>query len=172
MSGLEWNKITAAILLSSLIAMLVGFVANILYKPELDVSQRGYQIELANSTSQSSEAKEEEEINITELIAKASADTGARIIKKCVSCHSFNEGGGNKIGPNLWAIIGASKGKKDGFSYSKAMLEYGGIWDVESLFAFLNKPRKYMPGTKMSFVGLSNPNDIADVIAYLKERAS
>ncbi len=172
MSSLELNKIAAAILLASLIAMLVGFVANILYKPKLEIVERGYKIEVADDASSgqgSSSAEPEKPVNIAEIMANANAENGAKLIKKCITCHSLNQGGANKVGPNLWKIIGKKKGAHPGFTYSKAMLASGGNWDNESLFRFLKKPSKYMPGTKMSFAGIKKPEDIANVIAYLKE---
>ena len=171
MSGLELNKIVAAILLASLITMLVGVVSNTLYKPKLEVTQRGYQIEVAEDSSSDIPVQPKEPLNIEGLMANANAESGAKTIKKCVACHSFNQGGASKVGPNLWKIVSAQKGKKLGYPYSKAMLAAGGNWDNESLFHFLKRPGQYMPGTKMSFAGIRKPEDIANVIAYLKERA-
>ena len=173
MSGIELNKVIAAILLASLIAMIVGTVANILYKPNLESNIRGYQIEVAEDEEVSSQvAAENEVIDIEKLMLEANAENGANIVKKCVSCHTFNNGGGNKVGPNLWNILNSPKGKHPGFAYSKVLANAEGKWDYESIFSFLKKPSKYFPGTKMSFAGLKKPEDIADVVAYLKERAS
>ena len=105
-------------------------------------------------------------------MAKANAASGAVIIKKCVSCHSFDNGGANKVGPNLWKVAGGQKRHKANFVYSKAFEALTGVWDDESLYHYLNKPSKFAPGTKMSFAGISKPEEIADVIAYLKEKAS
>tara|TARA_B110000503_G_scaffold143551_1_gene245750 strand:+ start:5530 stop:6057 length:528 start_codon:yes stop_codon:yes gene_type:complete len=170
-SGLELNKIAAAILLASLIAMIVGVVSNALYKPKLEIAERGYQIEVAEVDG-SSAGPEEVVLTIEELMAAANAESGAKTIKKCVACHTFDQGGANKVGPNLWKIINAQRGKRPGFLYSKVMSEAGGSWDEKHLFGFLQRPGKYMPGTKMSFAGIRKPQDIADVIAYLKEKAS
>lgn len=172
MSGLELNKIVAAILIASLTAMVVGVVANILYKPKLEIAERGYQIEVAEEDSDSEIEVEEESLNIEELMASANAEAGAKTIKKCVACHTFDQGGANKVGPNLWKIVNSKKAQKPDFVYSKVMAAAGGTWDQQSLFGFLSKPGKYMPGTKMSFVGIRKPEDIANVIAYLKEKAS
>lgn len=167
MSGLELNKIAAAILLSSLIAMVVGTVANILYKPKLEVAERGYEVEVTEDAS--SVAEQKVELSIEELMAQANAENGKKIAKKCVSCHSFDQGGPHKIGPNIHKIMGAAKASKEGFAYSGALKAVGGVWDKESMYAFLNKPSKAVPGTKMSFAGLRKPEDIADVMAYLIE---
>ena len=172
MSGIELNKIVAAILLASLIAMLVGFVANILYKPKLELAQRGYQLEVEEAGATASGGAAEVVIDVKALMAKANAAMGEVIVKRCVSCHSFDKGGANKVGPNLWGVPGSQKISKKDFAYSKAMQAAGGVWDDESLFKFLHKPSQFIPGTKMTFVGLSKPEDIANVIAFLKEKAS
>jgi cytochrome c len=74
----------------------------------------------------------------------------------------------HKIGPNLWNIFNAKKGSKEGYKYSPAMLAKGGVWDEESLFHFTHKPKLYVPGTKMSFVGFSKLEDVANIVAFLK----
>ncbi|NRB10576.1 MAG: c-type cytochrome, partial [Rickettsiaceae bacterium] len=155
MSGLELNKIAAAVLLATLIAMLVGTVANILYKPKLTVATRGYSIEVSEDSSSGGEGQPKEpELSIAELMAAANSEAGRKFFKKCISCHTVEAEGANKVGPNLWAIVNAPKGGKNKFAYSKALMAVGGNWDEESLFKLLKKPSKYIPGTKMSFVGL------------------
>ena len=112
MSGLELNKIVAAILIASLTAMVVGVVANVLYKPKLEIAERGYQIEVAEEDSDSEIEVEEESLNIEELMTLANAEAGAKTIKKCVACHTFDQGGANKVGPNLWKIVNSKKSLK------------------------------------------------------------
>ena len=169
MSGLEFNKIVAAILLASLIAMIVGTVANILYKPNLEMQQRGYSVAVTeDSTPVAGDQPKEVKVDIVVLMKSANAEVGKAVVKKCISCHSFEKGGPNKIGPNLWNVYGSEKGKLNGYKFSPAMMAKGGVWDEESLFAFLHKPSQYVPGTKMSFVGLNRPEDIANVIIFLK----
>ncbi len=170
MSGIELNKIAASILLASLIAMLVGLASNILYKPKLDIATRGYQIEGVEEGANSAPVAEIP-VDIPTLMATANAEEGAKVVKKCASCHSFEQGGGDKVGPNLWKVHDRPRGQEAGFVYSKAMASLGGNWNDDNLYHFLNKPSKYLPGTKMTFVGLSKPQDIANVIAYLKEKA-
>jgi len=97
----------------------------------------------------------------------ANADAGKKIFKKCSSCHSLEEGI-NKVGPSLYNIVGATAASDGKFKYSKAMRESGVIWTDENLSAFLTKPKKFMKGTKMSFAGIKKPEQLADLIAYLK----
>lgn len=170
MSGFELNKIAASILLASLIAMLVGFVANILYKPGFKAAARGYSVEVTESESTSAPA-EEVKFDISELMKTANAEAGKEIVKKCISCHSFEKGGANKVGPHLWNVAGGDKANVDGYNYSAALKAIGGKWDDESLFHFLHKPSKFVPGTKMSFIGISKPQDLANVVLYLKTMA-
>lgn len=169
MSGLELNKIVAAILLASLIAMMVGFITNILYKPRLLPESRGYSVEVTEgSLDSTSNSPVEEIVNVAELMKNANADAGKNIIKKCLMCHNVDKNGPNKVGPNLWNIVGSEKGKVANYKYSPALSSKGGSWDEESLFHFLHKPNQYLPGTKMTFAGLNKPQEIADVIIFLK----
>ncbi len=169
MSGIELNKIVASILLASLIAMMVGFIANILYKPILH-PERGYNVEVTESSNNVSEAKSdlEQSIDVAELMKNANAEAGKNIAKKCLMCHSFDKDGANKIGPDLWNIVGKEKAKTENYKYSTALSSKGGIWDEDNLFHFLHKPSQYIKGTKMSFAGLNKPQDIANVIMFLK----
>lgn len=169
MSGLELNKIVASILLASLIAMMVGFITNILYKPILSPESRGYSVEITENTfDNANNSKVDEIINVTELMNNANAEAGKNIIKKCLMCHTVDKNGPNKVGPNLWNIVGSEKAKVVNYKYSPALSSKGGSWDEESLFHFLHKPNQYLPGTKMTFVGLNKPQEIADVILFLK----
>ena len=95
-------------------------------------------------------------------------ERGAKIYKRCRACHTLEEGGKNKVGPNLWGFYGAKTAAKDGYAYSKAMKAADIIWDEESLDAYLQRPSKFMPGNKMSFIGLKKQEDRDAVQAYLK----
>lgn len=169
MSGLELNKLVASILLAALIAMLVGTLVNILYKPSLTALKRGYEIEVSDDDDQVPGAPiAEEEVDIPLIMQTANAEAGKSLIKKCIACHSIGEGEKHKIGPNLWNIYNAPKGGKSDYKYSAAMLAKGGRWDEESLFNFMRKPKTYIKGTKMSFVGFKKVADIANIVAYLR----
>jgi cytochrome c len=169
-SGFEMNKIAGAVLLASLIAVIAINLVDTLYKPNLTPKNRGYEVAVLEDSNKQSSAPPpvEEKIDIPALMQAANAQTGENIAKKCLACHSFEQGGPNKVGPNLWNVVGSNKGAHPAYKYSDAMHAKGGKWDDESLFHFLHKPSAFMPGTKMSFAGLSKPEEIANVIAFLK----
>jgi cytochrome c len=106
-------------------------------------------------------------VEAVELMAGADAANGKTIFKKCVACHSNAEGGPNKVGPNLWGIVGRPTASHGGFTYSEALKAKGGDWSLVELAAFLHNPRKYVSGTKMIFAGISNVGDVADLLVYL-----
>ncbi|MEN3930114.1 cytochrome c family protein [Microvirga sp. W0021] len=108
------------------------------------------------------------DIPLPTLLASADADKGKTIAKQCVSCHTFDKGGKNGIGPNLWGIVDRVPGSHEGFAYSKVVKEKGGKWTYEDIDHMINTPAKYLKGTKMTFAGLKNAKDRADVLAYLR----
>lgn len=93
---------------------------------------------------------------------------GEKLSKACMACHSFDKGGPNKIGPNLWGIYNDKIAHLDNYAYSDAMANFGGQWDIEALNAFLWKPKKYMPGTKMNYIGMKKAEDRAAIVKYLQ----
>jgi cytochrome c len=106
------------------------------------------------------------------LLAKADAQKGASVAKKCIACHTFEKGGPNKVGPNLWGVIGREKGAVANFTYSSSFKDkMKGAWNFDDLSAYLTNPRKMVPGTSMAFIGLNRPNERADVIAYLNAQS-
>jgi cytochrome c len=166
MSNLELNKVVASVLVAGLVGMAAGNLSDILYKPNLN-AKHGYTIELTEAPVTGT-APVEVKVDIIELLAKSNADNGAKLVKKCALCHSFTKGGPNKVGPNLWGIVENKKIHRDDFSYSKALTAKGGTWTYEDLYHMIHKPMEYIPGTKMNFIGLKKPQDVADVIAYLR----
>ena len=104
----------------------------------------------------------------TPIAAMSLEERGARIYKRCRACHTLDEDGRNKVGPNLWAVYGAEAGAKEGYAYSKAMKTSGIIWDQETMDAYLKRPADYIPGTKMSFIGLKKQEDRDAVQAYMR----
>ena len=102
------------------------------------------------------------------LLASADAAAGEAVFAKCTACHTIEQGGANGIGPNLYGVMGTAIGAHaPGFAYSSALAEHGGQWTWENMDAWLTSPRAFASGTKMSFAGLSNPEDRANVMEYL-----
>ncbi len=169
--NLEKNKIIASILLAGLLAMLSGTAAKILYGASSHSEgeeKRGYKIEGVVADANASESKQEE-VDKLGLIASADANAGANVAKKCLTCHSFEKGGANKVGPNLWNIVNKAKAATAGFQYSKTLTEMKSQkWGYEELWAFLNAPQAYAKGTKMAFAGVKNPQELANLIAHLR----
>ncbi len=104
---------------------------------------------------------------LPEPYASADYNRGRRTYKLCQSCHTLNEGGANLVGPNLYGVFGRSIGAVEGFTYSKAVQESDIVWTPEILAEWLESPRNFLPGNKMSFAGVRKPEDRAAVIAYI-----
>jgi cytochrome c len=111
-------------------------------------------------------------VDIATLLPTADAAKGAEVFKKCAACHTINQGGANGIGPNLYAALGKPHGHVPGFAYSDALKGVPGNWDFAGMDKWLMSPRKYAPGTKMTFAGLSKPEDRANLIVYMNAQGS
>ena len=108
------------------------------------------------------------EVDLAILLADADPAAGKKAFSKCKACHTVDEGGKNKVGPNLWDIVGNAKAGVDGFKYSGAFTDLGGEWTYEDLDAFLAKPKEFVPGTKMTYAGMKKAGDRAAVIVYMR----
>jgi len=171
MSGRESNKLAAGILIAGLIVMITGKIVDVLYVPNLDPEQRGFKVEVVetdSSESQVAKSEPEFEIDLKSLMQVASAEEGEKSFSKCSSCHTVSKGGPNRVGPNLWDIVGAKKAHLSDYNYSKALSSMQGDWTYDNLAHFLHKPAKYVKGTKMSFAGIKKQEEIANIIAYLR----
>lgn len=171
--GLEVNKIAGAVLLAGIIAMVAGLIAEGLYtgsigEHEEHEAQRGYSIAVTEEPAGGAPAAEAKPVDILPLLAHADIAAGEGMVKKCTSCHTFDKGGKDGVGPNQWGLVGNHMAHKEGYAYSAAL---SGMkdkkWGFQELSDFLANPKKYIPGNKMSFIGISNPQDRANLIAYL-----
>lgn len=151
-----------------LVIILAILFADISYRPKKMVA-RGFEIELSKDGKPVAK-KEEKPVILAELMKIADIDRGAKIFKKCASCHNVGKGEGAKVGPNLYGIVGKARGSFPGFTYSQGLKSMGGNWDRESISQFITKPKDYIAGTKMAFAGLKKPQDRADVILYLESQ--
>jgi cytochrome c len=170
MSGMEWNKVAAAILLAGLIAMLSGFFAREFVRSE-PPAEPAYAVAPAEPSGPAEPAVATGPADIVPLLASADPAAGQAAARVCQACHTFDKGGPAKVGPNLWGIVNAPHGHAQGFNYSKAITGKPGPWGYEELNRFLFNPKAYAPGTKMSFAGLRKDGDRANVIAYLRSLA-
>ena len=167
MNGFEFNKLLAAVLVAMLIAMISGFVAKKLVAPAT-LEKNAYTVDVGSSApSATTSAAPAGPAPIGPLLAKADIAAGEKTARVCGTCHSFGKGEPAKIGPNLYGIIGSKHAHMEGFDYSDAMKAMPGNWSADELNEFLYSPRAHVPGTKMTFAGLKNDQDRANVIAWL-----
>lgn len=148
------------------IAIFAVASADLLYHPKKMV-KRGFKIEL--SADGKPIVKKEKVVDLASLMKVADAEHGAKIFKKCATCHTVGKGEAAKIGPNLYKVVGRKKASTN-FSYSNAMKAKGGSWDIKSIDQFIKKPKDFVPGTKMAFPGLRKAQDRADVILFLQSQ--
>lgn len=162
------NKIAGGVLATCLFAMGLNIGSGILYTPRKPAVP-GY--ELAEPVPQESGPAGDGQAQaepLPVLLASASADKGKSDVKKCQTCHSFEKGGGNKIGPELYGVVGRPKGSHEGFAYSGGMKGMGGTWTYEDINAFITNPKAYVKGTIMAFAGVPSPKERAEILAYLQ----
>lgn len=167
MNNFEFNKIFAAVLVAGITAMLSGFVAEVLTHPHA-LHENAVKIDTGMIGSANAAEASSGPEDIASLLAAADVARGEKLSKACAACHSFDKGGVNKVGPNLWSVVGSKKGIKDGFVYSDALLAHGGEWSFSELNEFLYKPKSFINGTKMNFIGLKKTEDRAALVAWLR----
>jgi cytochrome c len=167
MSAFEWNKIIASVLTAMIVAIAAGILAGELVRPKplekpVFLPAGGEQVATAE---QPAAAKLEP---IAPLLANADPKRGETLTKVCNTCHTFNKGGANKIGPNLWDVTGEGIAAVPNYQFSAALqADKGQKWDPEKLNQWLSNPQSFAKGTKMTFAGFPKAQDRADVIAYL-----
>ena len=160
------TKIASALCSALLVLVLGGWIADKIYSPAHHGEYHGVAW-IETDSGEEEEAEAEVGPMLEDLLASADLVKGAKVFKKCSACHKL-ESGANGVGPHLYAIVDRTVGSVDGFGYSGSLVAVAETWSAENLDGFLTKPSKYAPGTKMSFNGLSKPEDRANLIAYLQ----
>ncbi len=166
MNSFELNKILGAILGTCLIVLALNIGAGAIFAPEKP-AKPGYVIAVKTHGEGEKPAGKEPEEPVEAMMASASVEKGHATAKQCQACHTFEKGGPNRVGPNLWGIVGRPRASEAGFNYSAAMKAKGGTWTFGELYAFLANPRSYIAGTNMTFAGLARGQQRADVIDFL-----
>ena len=161
----RFNTIAGWVLFAGIVALGASVVTSEVFHSERP-EEMGFPIEGVAVEGDGSAAEQP----IEAYLAKADVAKGQQIFNKCAACHTITKGGPNGLGPNLWDVLGEPVGKGKGFDFSDALEKKGGTWNFHNLSDWLSSPREFAPGTKMTFAGLGNPQDRANLIAYLNQQ--
>jgi len=171
--SLTFNKYAGAVLgVAFVIAGLVQLSGGVFSQEK--VAKPGFKVEVAADTGGGA-AVPDVPPDWGTVLKTADPAAGEAIFAKCKSCHNADNGGANGTGPNLWGVVGRAPGSHPGFAYSDGMKAFAAkqpIWDYEHIYEFVKGPQAYINGTKMTFVGLKQPQDRINVIAYLHAQGS
>ena len=167
MSAFEFNKWAGAVLSTALLLMVPNMFGDMLFVAHHDPTTPVYVVDTPEETRSTGPA-EIQHIPLPLLLLAANPDLGKKTAKKCTVCHTLSFDGKDKIGPNLWDIVGRDKGSRANFRYSANLVKAGGKWTYNELNLFLESPKTYIPGTKMVFPGIKKREARAGLITYLR----
>ncbi len=172
MDSWEWNKIAGAVLGTLIFVLVVKFATDAYFDVEKPVKE-AYHVEgvVAANTAGGGAPVEEPLPDWGTVLPKADVAGGKAISARCEQCHDISKGGPNKIGPELWGIVGRQRAEEAGFSYSSAMSSDHNVWTFDKLFRYLKSPQAVVPGTKMNFAGLRSADDRINLIAFLRTQS-
>jgi cytochrome c len=172
MESHDWNKIIGAILATLLFVMVIRTVTEFVYEAPMP-AKPGFVVEGVQETSSGASSAPVAEAlpDWGTVLPAADVKGGEQVAQRCAQCHDWSKGGPDKIGPNLWGVVGRARATHPGFSYSSAMLANHDPWTFDKLFVYLKSPASMVPGTKMSFAGLRSPQDRINLIAYLRTQS-
>jgi len=166
MDSFEINKILGAVLGTCLALVAVHIASGAIFTPPV-AAKPGYVIEVKEEAPKAGGAEAAKDVPIAQLLVSASPQAGEQAAKVCLTCHNMAKGAGNKVGPDLYGIVGRAVAAEAGFNYSAALKAKGGTWTFDTLNPWIENPRKDVPGTLMTFGGVPNAKQRADIIAYL-----
>lgn len=174
MNSWDWNKIIGAVLATGLFVMVIRTVTEVIYEVPMP-AKPGYVVEGVQETSAGAGAAaapaQEATPDWGTVLPTADAKGGEQVAQRCAQCHDWSKGGPDKIGPNLWGVVGRARATKASFSYSSAMMANHDPWTFDKLFVYLKSPASMVPGTKMSFAGLRSAQDRINLLAYLRTQS-
>ena len=163
----RFNTISGWVLFAGIVALGASIVTGEVFSDHRP-HEMGYPIPGVKAEGEGAEAEQP----IAVFLASADVAKGEQSFKKCAACHNVDPGGANALGPALYGVMGNPVAAHPGFAFSPALKEKGGTWDWETMSAWLANPRSFAPGTKMTFAGLSDPQERANLMAFLNSRDS
>jgi cytochrome c len=170
MDSFEINKILGAVLGTCLVLLAVHIASGAIF-PTPVPAKPGYVVEVKQEQPAQPGKPAAPQVAFDTVLASANAQHGAQLVKQCEICHNFSKGQGPKVGPDLYGVVGRKIASVEGFNYSSALKAKTGTWTFDALNTWLTNPRADVPGTNMTFAGVTSDHQRADIIAYLNSNS-